>query len=205
MANGIGNRIDDLKSSLERLSSRERLMIGGLGIAVVVGLIVVVGYIILSGLEELEENNAAMRVALVDLDQNRECYMVQRQRNAQLEVRIRPTPLELNRFVETVAATVGVSISESGEVNPVEIDQFTQRGVEIKLRKVTIEQLAKLLKELEGSPHIVQITRLNVNTRWNQNKDLDVELVVTTYERSKPKEPGPRNKKGKARRKRSRT
>lgn len=205
MANGIGSRIDDLKSSLERLSTRERLMIGGLGIALVVGVIVVVGYIILSGLEEIEENNAAMRTALADLDRNRECYMLQRQRNAQLEVRIRPTPLELNRFVETAASTVGVSISESGEISPVEIDRFTQRGVEIKLRKVTIEQLAKLLKELEGSPHIVQITRLNVNTRWNQNKDLDVEMVVTTYERSKPKEPGPRNKKGKGRRKRSRT
>jgi hypothetical protein len=29
----------------------------------------------------------------------------------------------------------------------------------------------------------VQITRLSVNTRWGQSSDLDVEMVVSTFER----------------------
>jgi hypothetical protein len=206
LASGIGNRIDDLKGSMERLSTRERMMIGGLGLAVVLGLIVVVGYIILSGLEEIEESNVAMRTALKELEKNRECYMVQRRRTAQLEVRMSRSSLELNRFVETAASTVGVNIAESDEVSPVEIDRYIQRGVEIKLRKVTLDQLAKLIKQLEGSPNIVQITRLNVSTRWKQHKDLDVEMVVTTFERNTSKPRGPRNKKGKkGRRKRGRS
>jgi len=167
-------------------------MVGGLGAALLLGVVVVASYIIVAGLEEIEENNEAIRRALRDIDENYECYVTQRQRHAQLEVRISRQPLELNRFVETAASAVGVSIAESSEVSPVAMDRFTQRGVEIKLRQVTIEQLAKLIKELENSPHVVQITRLNVSTRWNQHKDLDVEMVVSAFERRelRPEPPG---------------
>ena len=112
------------------------------------------------------------------------------------------TPLDLNRFLETSASAVGVSIAESGDMSPITGEKFTQRGVEIKLRKVTIVQLAKLLKELESSPHIVQITRLSVNARWNQHQDLDVEMVVSTFERNKAERPAGE---GKGRREKDRT
>lgn len=185
MAGKLTTRLEDLKASLERLSGRERMMLGGLAAAFVVGVVVVVGYIIFSGLEEIEEKNDAIRTALKNLAENRTCYMEHRQRTAQIEVRMSRTPLELNRYVETAASAVGVSIAESTEISPVDLDRFRQRGVEIKLRKVSIEQIGKLIKELESSPHIVQVTRLNVSTRWNQHSELDVEMVVSTFERRK--------------------
>jgi type II secretory pathway component PulM len=183
MAQTFKSRFDDLKGWLERLSPRERRMIGGLVAAVLVFVVLLVGYIIQNGLEEIETQNDDTRHALRDLEKYKDAYMVQRQRIAALEVRMSRTPLELNRFVETAASAVGVSIAESGEIPAVVGDRYTQRGVEIKLRKVNIEQLGKLLKELENSPHIVQISSLSVNTRWNQHQDLDVEMTVSTYER----------------------
>lgn len=179
----LKRRLDDLKTSLGRLSARERRMVTGLALSVVFGIIFIVGYIIFSGLEAIEERNAQVRQALKNLDANQACYMAHRRETAKIEVRISRAPLELNRFVETAASAVGVAITESDEMNPVRADTFIQRGVEITLRKITIAQLAKLMKELENSPHIVQITRLKVNTRWNQHQDLDVEMTVTTYER----------------------
>jgi type II secretory pathway component PulM len=179
----IGSRIDDLKASLGRLAPRERLMLGGLAAVVGLGLVLGVGLFIQSGLDEIEEHNEAMRLALRDLERNKEAYLVQRQRTAILERRIPQTPIELNRLVETAASSVGVSIAESGESTPIAGERFVQRAVDIKLRKVNIEQLAKLIKALENSPHIVQVTRLSVNTRWNQHQDLDVEMTVSTYER----------------------
>ena len=131
-----------------------------------------------------------MRRAIKDLAQHGECYVVHRQRTAELEVRMaRGGNLELNRFVETAASNIGISISESSEIAPVDVDRYTQRALEIKLRKVTIDQLAKLVKELEAGPAIVQVTRLNVTTRWNQNQDLDVEMVVSTFERRQETRP----------------
>jgi type II secretory pathway component PulM len=183
MARGVKNKIADLKGSWERLSQRERSMVGGLVAVVVVGVVILVGYIIASGLEELEENNEATRKALRDIEQNKDSFVVQRQRLAALEVRISRTPVELNRFLETAASAAGISIAESGEMQPVQGDRYTQRGMEIKLRKVNIEQLAKFMKEIETSQQLVQITSLSVNTRWNQHEELDVEMTVSTYER----------------------
>ncbi len=187
MANQLKNRLDDLKSSIERLSPRERRLVGGLGITFIVVIVAIVGLLIQSGLDEIEERNAAIHKALRDIEKHREAYSAQRRRIAALESRMKRAPLELNRFVETNASAVGVSIAESGEIAPVKGKKYTQRGVEIKLRKVKIEELAKLLKELENSPHIVQITRLSVNSRWGQHEELDVEMIISTYEHSAKK------------------
>jgi type II secretory pathway component PulM len=205
VAGKLSARLDDLKGSLERLSPREKLMLGGLGAVFVVGVVVVVGYIILSGLEEIEEKNSATREALKKLVENRTCYAEHRNRERQLDIRLSRPALELNRFVETAASAVGVSIAESTEISPVDVDRYTQRGVEIKLRKVQIDQLAKLIKELEASPHIVQITQMNVTTRWGQHSDLDVEMVVSTYEKRSTPAPSDKKKKGRRRRKRGRS
>jgi len=187
MAIGIKNKVEDFKASLGRLSSRERFALGGLGTAILLAVTLVVGYVIYSGLEELEVHNASMRQALNDLNRYGKDFMVQRRRVAALEVRMARTPLELNSFVEQAAKAVGVEISESDVVQPVDVDHYTQRGLEVKLRKVNLEQLSKLLKELENSAQIVQITRLSVSTRWNEHQELNVELVVSTYERRKEK------------------
>lgn len=183
MVRSLKNRMQDLKGSWERLSARERTMLAGLAGALILGVVVLVGFTIQSGLDELAENNEAMRKALRDIEQNKEAFVVQRQRLAALEVRISRTPVELNRFLDTAASAAGISIAESGETQPVQGDRYVQRGMEIKLRKVSIEQLAKFMKQIETSQHLVQITSLTVNTRWNQHQDLDVEMTVSTYER----------------------
>jgi type II secretory pathway component PulM len=190
LAIGISSWLDDLKASLRRLSPREKQLLGGLSAVVFLGIVVLIGYFVLSGLEEIELTNTDIRKALRDIEKNKDSFLQQRKRLAALEVRMSRTPLELNRFIETAASAVGVSITESGEVAPVQGERYIERGMEVKLRKVSIEQLAKLMKELEGSPHIVQITRLSVTPRFNQHQDLDVEMVVSTFERRTEPTPG---------------
>ena len=196
MALNIRDRIDDMKSSLSRLSPRELLAVGALGITVLLIAATVVGYLVISELEELSERNDSMRKAIKDLHRNGSKYMAQRQRLAALEVRMSRAPLKLNSFVERVAKDVGVEISETGQVNPVESDLFVRRGLEVKLRKIGLKQLAQLIKQLESSPHIVQITRLSVSARWGEHKDLDVEMVVSTYEKrtNEPGAPAPKER-----------
>ena len=120
---------------------------------------------------------------------------------------MRHKDLELNSFVEKAAKKVEINIAESAEITPVEGEDFIQRGLEIKLRKVTIKQLAQLIKQLESSLQLVQITRLSVKTNWGQNKELNVEMVVATFEyREKKKEPVDKpSKRGKGKRRRKRS
>lgn len=162
-------------------------MIGALGAAVVLMLIFGVGFWVSSSVDELREENAEMRRALKAIERKQGTYLQQRREVAALEVRMGHAPLELNTFVEKAAAAVGVSISESGGLSPAEGDGFTRRAIEIKLAKLSVAQLASFLKTLEAEQaHIVQVTQLNVRTRWNRNQELDVEeLVVATYDRKK--------------------
>ena len=203
MSNGIGSRIEEFKASFDRLSARERVMVGGLVSVFVVLIILGVGYWIGSGLEEIETRNADTRKALTYLRRHQNTYLQHRRRMAALGVRMGHSPLELNSYVEKAASAVGVTIAESGGISPIPGDRFTRRGVEIKLNRVTIGQLGSLLKTIEDdTAHIVQVTRLAVRTRWNRNQELDVEMVVSTYDRStkksKPRRPTKRRRRGRS-------
>jgi len=206
MAMKIRNRIEDYKSSFGRLSSRERMMVGGLGLVGLLLVVGVVGYVVISSLNDIEAHNARMRQAIKDLKQFGQAYMKQRQRVAALKVRMpSDRSIELNSFVEKAAKKVEVNIAESDEITPVEGEEYVQRGLEIKLRKVTVKQVAELIKQLESSPQLVQITRLSVQSSWNQHEQLNVEMLVSTFEyrERKPDDPRKKKKSKKGRRKRS--
>lgn len=196
MSNGIKSRFEDLKTSFERMSARERRMVGALA-GVFVGIIVLgVGYWISSSLDEIEEHNQEIRTVLRKIEKNRGEIVAQRQRLAALEVRMGHAPLDLNSYVDKATSAVGVSIAESDETTPVPADQYTRRGLRIRLNKVSISQLGALLKKLEEEQaHIVQVTALSVNTRWNRNQELDIDLEVSTYDRNR-KQAGKSTKKG---------
>jgi type II secretory pathway component PulM len=192
MASALKTKIEDLKLSIERMSPRERVMIGGLGATVLLLVVLGVGYLIWSTIDDLGERNRAMREALADIDKYKDKYLAAQQRQAALKLAIPDTPLELNTYVDQAAKAVGVKIDESSAVQPSEGSRFRQRGLSIKLRKLTLSQLASLLKQLEGDrSHVVQVTEMTVRTRFynrdRKQEEIDAELVVSTYEKAKPK------------------
>ena len=189
----VGARFEDLKERFDRLSDSERRLVGLLGAAVIALLVLGTAAWISSELSDLEEYNAAVRKALKDLRKYEAPYLERRRSAETLERRIGSSQLELNSYIEGIASAVGVTIAESGEQSPVELGAFTQRGLELKLSKLSMTQLANLLKRIEDEPgHLVQVTRLSVRTRWKKNEELDVEMVVSTYERSADKAPASR-------------
>lgn len=188
----LKRRVEDLKASFERLSTRERRMVGALGGSVVLLLGLGIAYWIWSSLDEMRAENLAIRQAVRDLEKHKDRYLQRERQMAALRAAIPETALELNSYVEKAASGAGVKIDESSAATETPVGaRYTQRGLEIKLRKITVAQLAKLLKRLEGSStHLVRITELSIHTRWNKHDELDVELVVSTYERSKGKKKG---------------
>ncbi|MFH1131524.1 MAG: hypothetical protein V1754_09320 [Pseudomonadota bacterium] len=206
MAVNLKARIDDFKASIDRLSSRERLMVGGLGLVVVLGFVVGIGFWILLGLGDREEQNQNIRQALKDLSTYQDEYVQARRELAAFEVLMSRDPLELNSYVEKAASAVGIAkIDESDMLESVNTGRYVQKGILVKLRKVTLGQLASFLKKLEDSrTHIVQVTGLSVTTRWGgqQNQNLDAELTISTYDRQKVVDD---SEKGQKRRKRSRS
>ena len=181
----IRRRIEDLKGAFERLSQRERTMVLSLAGALLFCVFLATGYLLMSELQEMEDENEQTRLALRELERLKDQYIAERQRQLRIEARMSPEPLELNSYVEKAASEVGVKIDEASEVNPLNVGSVVQRGLEIKVRHVSLSQLVVLLEKLEESrTHVVQVTRLDVNTRWKKNNELDVSMIVSTFEKA---------------------
>jgi type II secretory pathway component PulM len=191
------DRFKSLRDHWERLSQRERTLVSALGATFVVMSTLVVGFLITDGLSTLDEHNADMRQALHDVETQRESYLRAKAKTAQMETRIGRTPVQLQGFLEQIAKETGVEIPESNELTPTAAGKhFIQRSVELRLRQVPLDALARFLKSVETGPNLVVVTALNVHTRDDRHQQLDVEMTVSTYERASEKKEKSSGKKG---------
>ncbi len=183
----FNDRMQALRDKWERLSQRERTMVGALGVTFVVMVTLIVGFLISDGLSSMEERNAAMRQALRDLDTQRDNYLRNKAKLSQMETRLGTQPVQLQGYVEAAAKEAGVEISEQTERPPVSVGKkFVERTVDLRLRAVTLDQLTKFMKSIETGKSLVVITALNVRTRDDKHQQLDVDqMSVTTYEHDK--------------------
>jgi len=184
----LRDRIDAIRDRFERLSQRERTMVGALGITFVVMLTLIVGFLITNGLSSLEESNSDMRQALRDIETQRDGYLKAKAKLSQLETRLGSGNVQLGGFLEQSAKEAGVEITESSERPAVAAGKkYTERSVELRLSKVHIESLANFLKRIETGPNLVVVTNLLVRTRDDRHQELDVEITVATYEHAHDK------------------
>jgi hypothetical protein len=180
------DKIDALRDRFERLSQRERTMVGALGVTFVVMLTLIVGFLITDGLSSLEQRNAAMRQALRDMETQRDSYLKLRAKTAQLETRLGHGSVQLGTYLEQSAKEAGVEILENTDRPMAPAGkQWTERGVDLRLSRVRLEQLANFMKKIETGPNLVLVTGLNIRTRDDKHQDLDVEMSVSTYEKNK--------------------
>lgn len=182
----LNDRFQALRDKWERLSQRERTMVGALGVTFVLMVTMIVGFLISDGLSTLEERNADMRQALRDLETKRDSYVRNKAKTAQLDARMGQVPVQLASYVEDAAKDAGFKISETSDRPPVAAGKgFTEHSLEVNLRDVNLEQLSKFLKAIETGRSLVVVTALNVRTRDDKHQQLDVEMTVSTYERAK--------------------
>jgi hypothetical protein len=180
----LNERLQALRDKWERLSQRERTMVGALGVTFVLMVTLIVGFLISDGLSTMDERNRAMREALHQLDKQRDTYLRNRAKSAQLEVRLGQTPVQLGGYLETASKEAGFTIPETTDRPPVAVNKFfNERAVDLQIRDITIDQLTRFLKAVETGRNLVVVTKLNVRTRDDKHQKLDVELTVATYER----------------------
>jgi type II secretory pathway component PulM len=183
--------VTDLRDRWARLSDRERGLLYGLGAAFLVIIVLGIGFSIAQGLSDLEESNDAMRQALKDIDTHRDEYQRAKAKTAQVEVRMGHGGVQLQGFLESASKEAGVEIAETVERQPQALGKkYVERAVDLRLRKVGIEPLAKFLRKIETGPNLVVVTSLNVRSRDDKHEDLEVELTVSTYEHASEAKPG---------------
>lgn len=190
-------KLKALRDWFERLSSRERAMVGALAVTFVSLVTLVIGYLISDGLSTLAERNAEMRQALRDLDTQRDSYLRAKAKYSQLESRLHGSAPALSGYLEQAAKEAGIQIPESNDRPTVPSGKnYVEHSVDLRLRAVTLDALAKFMKRIETGPNLVVVSALNVRTRDDHHKELDVEMTVATYERAAEKKEKGGGKKG---------
>jgi type II secretory pathway component PulM len=180
----FNDRMQALRDRWERLSQRERTMVGAMGVTFVIMVTMIVGFLITDGLSSMEERNADMRQALRDLDTQRDSYLRMKAKAAQMDTRLGSQPVQLQGYLEAAAKDAGVEIQEANPRPPAPAGKkFVERTIDLHLRAVTLEQLSHFMKAIETGKSLVVVTALQVRTRDDKHQQLDVEMSVSTYDR----------------------
>ena len=169
----------------DRLAPRERRWVAGLAVVVTVVAIALGFGNAISDIGDLESGNAAIREALGEIGKHRDEYLEAKARNAVQEARIGNEPPQLTADLEAAARAETVPIAESSERPTVPAGRrYLQHDVDLKLREVDLQSLAKFLRRVETGPRLVLFTRLSMKHRYSTDSDkLDVELTATAFEK----------------------
>ena len=174
----------------ERLTERERRVLGGGGAFVIVFIALGLGGYIFNSLSTFSEQNAQMRTALKDIEVKRDGYLKSKAKLAYFEGRLNGSGgVKLQGYLEQAAKESGIEIPDQKERPPQPAGHnYTERAVDLSLRQVKLDALTAFLKKIETGPTLVVVTALNIKTRDDRHVELDVTMTVSTYERTEKKE-----------------
>jgi len=86
--------------------------------------------------------------------------------------------------VENAAKEAGVEISDSSDRPAAAAGKkFIERSVDLHLKPATLDQITKFMKAIETGRSLVVVKELSVRTRDDKHQQLDVDMVVSTFER----------------------
>ena len=182
---------EGLRERFEGLAPRERRLLMLLGATLVVCVFGVGVFRVSDGLGAIADKIGDTRTALRMLEQSGGQFLAQRNQPGDGAAAIGDEAPRLATYLESVANEVGIQIPETTERPIVAKGKFHQRSVEVKLRNVTVQQLADFLRKVETKSPIVVSERVYVRrSTFGSDDKLDaVELTIDTYERAKKDKP----------------
>lgn len=173
-----------LQASYQRLSARERMLLGG-----ALAAMVVIGFYVLVW-QPLEDSQLAL-ARRIQLKQ-RELVEMQHMRDEYLDLltqfELRQKIIEradpkfsLFPHIEATVAQVLGGREKIASMNPQNKDlsgAYREESVELKLNQVSLQQLVDLMYHIEKSAQPLRLTRLQVKKRPREPREFDVTATV---------------------------
>jgi general secretion pathway protein M len=175
----------DLRERWEQMAPRERRLVTALGVTAVVCVFAFVGLQIKDGLDAIGEKNASTREALRKLDRYALTQAEGKADESQQAAVIGDAATPLASYTEGIANELGLTIPESTERPAVVKGKYRELALDVKLRGVSLEQLAQFMKRIETRQPAVVTTRVFVRPYVSAHEKLDAELTVVTWEKAK--------------------
>ncbi|MCB9527102.1 MAG: type II secretion system protein M [Myxococcales bacterium] len=195
------SRMQSLFDAFDRLSSREKIMVAGLGGAFFLTVVAVIALVFYNQITTLEQRNAATRDTLAEVMTLKDAYLAQKAKLDAKKDLLDRNDVKLVGVIEQEATRLGIEIEdfkegkkaltdnarrargrtdEGGE--PVKVRDLMEVSQTVTLRRLSLEQLASLLAALEKRREPIKVTELNVQTLASDRQVLRmVKVTVSTY------------------------
>jgi general secretion pathway protein M len=188
----VNEQLAKLRDWFDKLAPRERRMMGWLFVAVSVFVIFMAPVAISLMVSSRRDANKSLRDAITAIKGAREEVRQRQAKRTAVLARYENKAPPLAGLLEKAARDNKLDVPESQDRPEVPHGKkYVERSTVIRLRKTSMLQLAKMLEQIEQQRLPVAVTRLNVRRRGGETDSYDIELGVSAFDRTEPKEAPP--------------
>ncbi len=172
-----------LRSALEGMSPRERMLVGGAGTALALLLAwLVVVQPLLSAASRAEQRVETAQRELEVVNELRARYDAVNGRLASVEQRIANGPRgEIFTLLENLARQSAVKVDSMEPRTSPASDDYRETKVLVALKSVTLAQLVNYLHRIEAAEQLLSVKSLRIRSR-GEGQQLDVTFTVSSFE-----------------------
>lgn len=171
-----------IQTSFAALSSREKRMVAGAGLAMVIFVVFMVSSSFGSKAQAIRTRTATKISQLAEVQTLAAGYRDAKARQEALEGQLRNSNVRLVSYVDEKAKPAGI---ELGSINPkadvpMEGSKIVESAVEVTLTDVKLNRLVDFLQAIEAGPGIVKVKYLRLEPHPGQ-ENVTAWLSIATY------------------------
>jgi general secretion pathway protein M len=180
------NRLRELASNVEaylqKISSRERMLLAVSGGALLLLVIVFSVWSFSRAVTRRENIIASKTKALHDIAQLASSYSERTRARQQLEQRLK-AKVALFTIIEDISKKEKIEIGELQDKGSTPgQDKVTETTVGLeRIEKVTLDKLTKFLNALENDHHVIRVKKIQVRQRIDDPNQVDASMTVSAY------------------------
>ena len=187
----LSKKIEDLLAALDRLSRREKFMVGGLALCFVVFVVALVSFWVSSNLGAMQRRITEKTTRLQTVIDMRKQYEEAKRREEEVKRLIkRGRNIDLVATLTNLEKQLGVNIEDLQTRTPgVNPDKGVEEvKVEVNIPHITIDRLVELLEEIERKSRTIAVRILHVRNNFRDPTQLDVNMTVSNFQLMKEQE-----------------
>jgi general secretion pathway protein M len=173
----------ELLAWLAKLSPRERVMVSAAAVAVFVFVASLVSLSISSGIASRERRIEEKTRLLSQVSKLADGYRERQALRQALEARLKAPPVQLLSYISQQGTSNQVDVGDLRPSSaPGDLEGLKEDSVEVNLARVELAKLARFLQALERGPGVVQVRRLRLTTRNDDQRLVDATFTVSAYQ-----------------------
>ena len=167
------------------MSARERRVVGALGAVGALVLLLAVPFGLEAIVRSSASDNEELRQALADVQDARGRVRERQAKKDAIVLRYAKKAPSLAGYLEPGARQQKLEVTDSTPLPDVPHGKrYVEHGTNIHLKKTGMLAFAKFLEFIEESGYPVAVNRLNIRKRSGENDSYDIEIGVSSYDRT---------------------